>query len=255
MSRSGVLAVAALLGAALPVRAQSLAERIHQTKNGEVWVGFATRPDVCGDGAGMIQSGEHGMRTEGNSWGRPCVHGPARVSFRMTEGRITKVKTVVGPEWPSAKPGVTDLGIVAPKDAARALITLAGDDARAAEAIFAATIADSVEIWPDLLALARRKNAPEESRKQSIFWLGQEAGDKAADGLTELADADDDASEVRESAVFALSQLSDGGGVPALVKLAKTSKHPDVRRKALFWLGQTNDPRAIDVFEEILAGR
>ena len=255
MSRSSVLAVAALLGAALPLRAQNLAERIHQTKNGEVWVGFATRPDVCGDGAGMIQSGEHNMRTEGNSYGRSCLHGPARVSVKLADGRITKVRTIVGPDWPTAKSGVTDLGIVPPQDAARALIVLAGENARAADAIFPATIAEGVEIWPDLLTLARRKDAPEESRKQSIFWLGQEAGDKATGGLSELADADDDAAEVRESAVFALSQLSEGGGVPALIKLAKSSKHPDVRRKALFWLGQTNDPRAIDVFEEILAGR
>jgi hypothetical protein len=30
------------------------------------------------------------------------------------------------------------------------------------------------------------------------------------------------------------------------------SPDPELRRTALFWLGQSNDPRAIDLFEEIL---
>ena len=39
-----------------------------------------------------------------------------------------------------------------------------------------------------------------------------------------------------------------------LIDLAKTHKSRAVRKKAMFWLAQTNDPRAIDVFEEILLG-
>lgn len=251
MRPATLLAAAALLGAALPLRAQSLVNRIHQTRDGEVWFGFETRPDVCGDGRGTISSGEHNMRTDGNGWSRACLHGPARIVLRMADGQITKVKTTVGPDWPKPGSGVTDLGMVDPKDGAKALVALAGEGGRAADGIFAATIANEVEIWPDLLTLAKRKDSPEESRKQAIFWLGQEAGDKATAGLTDLAD-DDEEAEVRESAVFALSQLHDGGGVPALIKLAKSSSHADVRRKALFWLGQTDDPRAIGVFEEIL---
>lgn len=255
MTRSSLLVAAALLGAALPVGAQSLAERIQRVKTGEVWFGFATRPDVCGDGVGTIQSGEHNRRTEGYTWGRPCEHGPARIVFRMSEGRITKVKTTVGPEWPKAGSGVTDLGIVPAPEAAKTLIAIGGAASGSADAIFPATLADSAEIWPDLMALARRKSAPSDSRKQAIFWLGQAAGDKATTGLTELADANDDEKEVRESAVFALSQLSDGGGVTSLIKLARTSSHADVRRNALFWLGQTDDPRALDLFEELLVRR
>jgi hypothetical protein len=253
MRQTAILAAAALIGAALPIRAQNLVEQIHQTKNGEVWLGFETEPDVCGDGAGMIQSGDHHMRTEGNSWGRACLHGPARVVLRMSDGRVTKVKTYVGPDWPKAGSSVTDLGLVNPEAGAKALVTIAAEGTAAADAIFPATIANDVVIWPDLLTLAKRKEAPEESRKQAIFWLGQAAGDKATEGLSELAE-DDDAKDVRESAVFALSQLQDGGGVPSLIRLAKSSPHPDVRRKALFWLGQSEDPRAVSLFEEILTG-
>jgi len=40
-------------------------------------------------------------------------------------------------------------------------------------------------------------------------------------------------------------------GVPALIQIARNNKDREVRRKALFWLGQTNDPRALALFEEI----
>ncbi len=38
--------------------------------------------------------------------------------------------------------------------------------------------------------------------------------------------------------------------MPALIGIATTSKDPDIRKKAFFWLGQSRDPRAaIDYFE------
>jgi hypothetical protein len=40
--------------------------------------------------------------------------------------------------------------------------------------------------------------------------------------------------------------------VPALIRVARTNKDPELRKTALFWLGQSEDPRALDLFEEIL---
>jgi HEAT repeat protein len=58
--------------------------------------------------------------------------------------------------------------------------------------------------------------------------------------------------EVRESAVFALSQRPRDEGVPALIRIAKQNPDPELRRKAIFWLGQSDDPRALTLFEELL---
>jgi len=58
---------------------------------------------------------------------------------------------------------------------------------------------------------------------------------------------------VKEQAVFALSQQPRDAGVPALIRIARTHPEPGVRRKALFWLGQSGDPRALALFEEILS--
>jgi hypothetical protein len=42
--------------------------------------------------------------------------------------------------------------------------------------------------------------------------------------------------------------------VPLLINVAKTNKNPAVRKQAIFWLGQSKDPRALDYLEEILFG-
>jgi HEAT repeat protein len=55
--------------------------------------------------------------------------------------------------------------------------------------------------------------------------------------------------------VFALSQRPQSEGVPILIRLARTDRDPEIRRDALFWLGQSNDPRALDLFEELLVRR
>jgi HEAT repeat protein len=40
--------------------------------------------------------------------------------------------------------------------------------------------------------------------------------------------------------------------VPELLHVAQTNPSPDVRKEAIFWLGQTHDPRALAYFEQIL---
>ena len=96
-----------------------------------------------------------------------------------------------------------------------------------------------------------RTHADREVRSQAIFWLGQKAGAKAAAAITERIEQDPD-TEVKKRAVFALSQLPKDEGVPLLIKVARTNTNPAVRKQAMLWLGQSNDPRAIDFFAEIL---
>src|SRR5437899_2116008 len=120
------------------------------------------------------------------------------------------------------------------------------------EAIFPATIADSVTVWPALLKLARDERVARRAKRQAVFWLGQAAGDAATRGLTDLVDDSGVDREVKEQAVFALSQRPRDEGVPALIRIARTHRDPEVRRKALFWLGESDDPRALALFGELL---
>jgi len=57
---------------------------------------------------------------------------------------------------------------------------------------------------------------------------------------------------VKKKAVFALSQLPKDEGVPLLIQVARTNHNPAVRKQAMFWLGQSHDPRALAFFEQVL---
>jgi HEAT repeat protein len=81
------------------------------------------------------------------------------------------------------------------------------------------------------------------------------AGDAVAGDLEELTEDDRIHLEVREAAVFALSQVDGDAGFDALVRIARGDSDPPIREKALFWLADSGDPRALALFEEILAGR
>jgi HEAT repeat protein len=88
-------------------------------------------------------------------------------------------------------------------------------------------------------------------RSTTAFWLSR--GAAAALGVIGRDRDDDD--EVRTQAVFALSQQPRETAVPRLIEIVRTSRRPAVQAQALFWLGQSGDPRAIDLFEEILDKR
>ena len=40
--------------------------------------------------------------------------------------------------------------------------------------------------------------------------------------------------------------------MPLLIRVARTHPQPEVRKKAMFWLGQSKDARALAFFEEVL---
>ena len=57
---------------------------------------------------------------------------------------------------------------------------------------------------------------------------------------------------MKRRAVFALTQIPNGEGVPILIEVARANQNPAVRKQAMFWLGQSKDPRALAYIEQIL---
>jgi len=261
----GLLVLAAALGVAAPAAAQTLAQRVAGAPDGTVRLTYAARQGVCGNGAGSISfdcadgsCGRSRVANDDSDWSDgpcPCEAGPVRIALAVAGGHVTRLRAYVGGRWRTATAGVTDLGVVSAAEAARWLLALArsGKSRAADQAVFAATLADSITVWPDLVRLARDASAAVRVRDQAVFWLGQAAGAAATKDLTDLAVDDAVDRDVREHAVFALSQQPRDVGVPALVQIARTNRDPEVRRKALFWLGQTHDPRAVAFFEEVLS--
>jgi HEAT repeat protein len=115
-------------------------------------------------------------------------------------------------------------------------------------------IADVEDLWRDVLALARDREAESSVRASALFWLGQEAADAATAGIASVAADEREDQEVRDAAVFALSQRPRDQGVPALIELARTAREAETRRSAMFWLAQSGDDRVLPFFEEILLG-
>jgi HEAT repeat protein len=127
-----------------------------------------------------------------------------------------------------------------------------GDARVGGDPLLPAALADSVVIWPSLLRLARAPGVSKKTRSQAVFWLSQAAGDEVGIALDSIVHDDRGDREVRKKAIFALAQRSNDEGVPALIRIARTNPDHELRKTALFWLGQSEDPRALDLFEEIL---
>jgi len=233
----------------LTQEARGLAARIAEALDGTVRFGFAARDGVCGDGRGHIDI-NHDRHGRSHEW---CEPGPVWVEIERREGRPSDLDAWVGSPRPSRQPAGTDLGLVSTAEASGYLLGLARSAGSVAEeAVSAAALADSVEIWPELLALVRDEGAPGDAREVSIFWLSQLAGERASADLEAIA-AEDGDSDVRQAALFGLSQLPDGSGLEPIMRVARSSPDAEVVQAAMFWLGQSRDPRAIAFFEEILS--
>ncbi len=232
-----------------PLAAQSLAQRIAAAPDGTVRFSFAVRAGVCGDGQSV------NIRRPTSEWESACESGPARVSLDLASHRVTALRFYVGGRWREGAGPATDLGTIAPAEASAWLLDVAahGEAKVARHAVFPASLADGVEVWPKLLALARDESRPTEVRRDATFWLAQQAATAATKGLTDIVENDGDR-QVRRSAIFALSQRPAEEGVPALMAIARGNRDPEMRRQAIFWLGQSHDPRALEFLRQILAG-
>ena len=251
-------ALAALsMRAPAQVGAQSLAQRVRNAPDGIVELRYAARPGVCGDGSHYFSTGSSfRMGQFNNGDNAPCLPGPVRVRMQVEHGSAHVVRVDVGPV-PRSVAGATDLGVVPASAAADYFLDLASGDALEsnARAITAAVLADSASVWRRLLAIARDSaSRPRAARHEATFWLAQFAGAKL-EGQSESLDVPDDGGDrddPRVSAIFALSQLRNREGVDPLLAVARTNHDTRIRRKALFWLGESGDPRALGLFAEIM---
>jgi hypothetical protein len=232
---------------------------VKKLENGYIRLTYEARDGVCGSGWNSISfngSSYHFGRGHDDDWERDCDEGPVRVVMKVRDGEVVRIKTRVAGRWSDNTDGDLDLGVVPAQDAADFLLDLAENSRRsvAEDAILPAVLARDVVTWPRLLEIAREDDVDTDVRQSAVFWLGTLAGEKAVKGLVALVDDDDEEMDVRETAVFALSQREGRENTQRLVTIAKTNPHPQIRKQALFWLAQRDDPEVLDIFEEILLG-
>jgi hypothetical protein len=250
--------VLAAIGSATPLSAQQLAQRVAAVGDGMAYFYFTGRPGVCGDGLRFMRVGRHSYMGSysDNMRYEPCVSGPVQVRVTVRSGNVERVETWAGT---LRRRDGRDLGSVPATEAARFLMNIAsrGDSYASSKAILPAVLADSATVWPTLLTIASDKSGRSSAtRRDAMFWLSRYAAGATSGHPNSPIDDDGDDSgdseDLKSHAVFVLSQLPRGEGVDQLLAVARTNKDSHVRGKALFWLGQSGDPRALELFESIL---
>ena len=219
MTRLNVAVLTLAIVPALGAQSSStIAARVASAPDGEVRMAYASRPDACGDGGSNISFGHSSSSGstrafDGWSGSSRCLHGPARVALTVRDHQVVAVQPHIGGAWSSAAAAI-DLGTVPSAQAAAFFVSLA----------------------PKLPAKKPQRSA----------LLAAVLADSAAiaPDLQRLA---------RDGSVPAVSALGmlEEEGVPALMDVAR-SGNEEVRKSAVFWLGQSDEPRARAVVRSVI---
>jgi HEAT repeat protein len=258
LALAGISAAAASLGAQSSLRA-----RVEGGGDARVQFRYAARADVCGLGS-SIQIGTSTWINTGSSnvWSSadrpPCRRGPVVVRVTRAGGMVVGVDTEVAPE--STPAGVTDLGMVPAAAAAEYLLDLAAraEGRPGREAILPAALADSANIWPGLVALAKNSVLSRSVRQGAMSWLGREldrtGGEdarQASAALVAIATNTDETTPIRQQAVSVLAR-SERADLAALTRMANGTD-TWLRQAAVQALANSGDPRAREFLRSAFA--
>jgi len=94
------------------------------------------------------------------------------------------------------------------------------------------------EKW--LMGIVTNRGENVELRKKALFWAGQ-GGVDVAELIPFYARLTD--REMKEQMIFVLSQKKSTAAVDKMLDIARNDSDPELRKKAIFWLGQSRDPR------------
>jgi TolA-binding protein len=100
-----------------------------------------------------------------------------------------------------------------------------------------------------LLNIAVDTSYSEDVRGHALWTAGQAgiAGSELVSLYDKLTDA-----EVKEKLIWVMSESRDSQATDKLIEIAQKDRDREMRKKALFWLGQKNDPRVQKILMDIL---
>lgn len=100
-----------------------------------------------------------------------------------------------------------------------------------------------------LIDLASNSGESIEMRKKALFWAGQTR--TPISRLTAMYDRTRE-TEMREQMIFVFSQRRESGAIDKLMDIAKNDPDRQMRRKAMFWLGQSKDARVTAFLTDLI---
>ena len=114
--------------------------------------------------------------------------------------------------------------------------------------IFALSQQRGNDTW--LMEVATNENETIEMRKKALFWAGQNRSTSVAQ-LSALYDRMG-SREMKDQLIFVYSQRREREAVDKLMDIAKKESDRELRKKAIFWLGQSKDPRAAEFLMQLI---
>jgi HEAT repeat protein len=118
------------------------------------------------------------------------------------------------------------------------------------EAVFQGMTGDGVTGGRWLVERARDVKESTKLRRSALFWAGQGQDTPTSELIGVYRDAGD--TNLREHAIFVLSQRQDDAATDYLVRIARDDKDNRMRGKALFWLAQKKDPRITKLISDMV---
>lgn len=105
------------------------------------------------------------------------------------------------------------------------------------------------EKW--LLDIARDRSVGVDARKNALFWAGQSHGSDVQP-LIALYDDLRGQEDLQDHMLFVLSQRRESVATDKLMQIASKDPNRDLRKKAIFWLGQKKDPRVTQFLLDLI---
>ena len=117
--------------------------------------------------------------------------------------------------------------------------------------IFTVSQSSSPDASRWLLDMAKDKSLDDDIRKDAIFQASQ-SRTVDLDQLESIYNQAKDDDEIQKQVIFVYSQRSEPAAVDKLMTIAKGDPSLDMRKSALFWLGQKNDPRVRQFIRDLI---
>src|SRR6266568_471206 len=101
-----------------------------------------------------------------------------------------------------------------------------------------------------LMDIALNPKEDIEIRKKALFWAGQGHNVDVAD-LVRLYESMNDR-EMKDQLIFVYSQRREDAALDKLFDIGKNDPDRELRKKAIFWIGQSRSPRAAQFLQELI---
>ncbi|HYR41919.1 MAG TPA: HEAT repeat domain-containing protein [Terriglobia bacterium] len=134
-----------------------------------------------------------------------------------------------------------------------ALVQLSSSNIEDSDSInFALSQIQAEKAMNALATISRDRNKPDATRQNALFWLAQSRVPNRISLLEDIFKNSTDSPQIRNHVLFVLSATRDPRAAAILGNIAANDSDTEIRRQAIFWLGNMKIPQASQTLENLL---